>query len=86
MDFLQSDSIRLASSASEAFRVVLYNKTMQRTLHRLETQRYRYDFTILNKSLVWLVAFSKLPNLCSYEMDMPIEEARSFYRKQLANV
>ena len=59
---------------------------MEVLTHTLDTQRYRYDFTILNKSLVWLVAFSKLPNLSSYEIDMPIEEARSFYRKQLVNV
>ncbi len=85
MDFAPSDSIRLASTASEAFRVVLSNKTMFNTTHILETQRYRYDFVVLTESLVWLIAHSKRPNLSSYEIDMPIEEARSFYKKQLVS-
>ena len=81
-----SNPIRLASSASGAFLAVLSNKTMFNTTHILETQRYRYDFVVLTESLVWLIAHSKRPNLSSYEIDMPIEEARSFYGRQLANV
>ena len=86
MDFAPSDSIRLASTASEAFRVVLYNKTMEVSTHTLDTQRYRYDFVLLNNSLVQLIAHSKVDYNRNYYQRMPIEEARSFYGRQLANM
>ena len=86
MDFAPSDSIRLASTASEAFRVVLSNKTMQVLTHTLDTKRYRYDFVVLTKSSVQLIAHSKVDYNRNYYQRMPIEEARSFYGRQLANM
>ena len=84
--YVRCNSIRLASTASEAFRVVLYNKTMEVSTHTLDTQRYRYHFILLNKSLVQLVAHSKVDYNRNYYQRMPIEEARSFYGRQLVSM
>jgi hypothetical protein len=59
---------------------------MEVSTHTLDTQRYRYDFVLLDKSLVQLVAYSKVDYNRNYYQRMPIEEARSFYGRQLANV